>query len=178
MVIHLAISWPADSNADINTHIIGYSRFLRLFSVFSHSDIALTAFQYLFVQTAGLYFLFTLFFFHNIGRVIQIILLGFVVINPMFLYMANMVSSDCIFLGLSPYLVCSPALAGTPSFRQNYFLAWGDFIFCLYCSLQCIDLSDYCRTRLFIGQNILECTGYWYRFASCIVYIIYCLYRE
>lgn len=92
----------ASSNADINTHMIGYSRFLRLFSVFSNSDTALVAFQYLLAQASGLFFLFTLFFFHNnISKTVRIILWLFIVINPMFLYMANLVSSDCLFMGLS-----------------------------------------------------------------------------
>jgi protoporphyrinogen oxidase len=91
----------AANNEDINTHLIGYSRFLRLFSVFSSSDTVLVAFQYLLAQASGVFFLFTLFYFHNIGKTIQIVLLGFMVINPMFIYMANMVSTDCIFLSLS-----------------------------------------------------------------------------
>lgn len=93
----------ASINADINTHMIGYSRFLRLFSVFSTSDTALVAFQYLLAQCSGLFLLFTLFFFHKIGKATQIILIGFMVINPLFLYMANLVSSDCLFMSLSLY---------------------------------------------------------------------------
>lgn len=91
----------AAQNLDVDTHLIGYPRFLRLFSVFSNSDTVLTAFQYLVAQASGLFFLFTLFYFHPIGRTIQYILVGFMVINPMFLYMANMVSSDCLFMSLS-----------------------------------------------------------------------------
>lgn len=91
----------AAQNADINTHLIGYSRFLRLFSVFSSSDTVLTAFQYLMAQASGLFCLYTLFYFHAISRSMRYILVGFMVINPMFLYMANMVSSDCLFMSLS-----------------------------------------------------------------------------
>ncbi|AXY74753.1 hypothetical protein D3H65_12505 [Paraflavitalea soli] len=91
----------ASQNADLNVHLIGYSRFLRLFSVFSSSDTALVAFQYLATQVAGLFFLFSLFYFHKISRTTQIILLCFMVINPLFLHMANLISTDCIFLALS-----------------------------------------------------------------------------
>lgn len=91
----------AATNADINTHIIGYSRFLRLFSVFSDSDTVLVAFQYLSAQVSGLFLLFTLFYFHPIGKAIQWMLLCFMVINPLFLYMGNLVSSDCLFMSLS-----------------------------------------------------------------------------
>lgn len=91
----------AANNANLNTHMIGYSRFLRLFSVFSNSDTVLVAFQYLLAQYSGLFLLFTLFFFHNIGKATQTTLVGFMVINPLFLYMANLVSSDCLFMSLS-----------------------------------------------------------------------------
>ncbi|WP_276485740.1 NAD(P)/FAD-dependent oxidoreductase [Paraflavitalea pollutisoli] len=91
----------ASGNWDINTHLIGYSRFLRLFSVFSSSDVLLTAFQYLIAQASGMFFLFTIFYFHQIGRVMRYILVIIMVVNPMFLYIANMVSSDCLFMSLS-----------------------------------------------------------------------------
>src|SRR5258708_20583126 len=52
-------------NYDINTYPVGYSKFLRLFSVFSRSDTALVAFQYLIIQSSALYFIFTLFYFYN-----------------------------------------------------------------------------------------------------------------
>jgi protoporphyrinogen oxidase len=91
----------AATNADVNTHMIGYSRFLRFFSVFSTWDTALVAFQYLLAHASGLFLLFTLFFFHAIRKTMQVILFGFMVINPLFLYMANLVSSDCLFMSLS-----------------------------------------------------------------------------
>lgn len=91
----------ASANQDINTHLIGYSRFLRLFSVFSSSDVVLTSLQYLMAQASGLFFLLTIFYFHNIGRVMRYILVILMVVNPMFLYIANMISSDCLFMSLS-----------------------------------------------------------------------------
>src|SRR5438552_17349339 len=84
----------AFSNLDVNTYMIGYAKFLRLFSVFTSADIPLVAFQYLFIQASGLFLVFTLFYFYNPSKVIQIVLLCFVVINPLFLYMANYISSD------------------------------------------------------------------------------------
>ena len=88
-------------NFDINTYMVGYSKFLRLFSVFTTSDFALIAFQYLFIQSSALYFLFTIFYFYKPTNVFQIVLLGFIVLNPLFLYMSNYVSSDALFLALS-----------------------------------------------------------------------------
>jgi hypothetical protein len=91
----------AEKNLDINTYLIGYSKFLRLFSVFNRTDYALTAFQYFFIQYSALYFLFTLFYFYRSGKIAKIILLGFIVFNPLFLHLGNLISSDGLFLALS-----------------------------------------------------------------------------
>ena len=88
-------------NSDISTYPIGYSRFLRLFSVFTKSDLILVAFQYLLIQASALFLLFTVFYFYKPGRITQNILIGFVVLNPLFLHLSNLVSSDCLFVGLS-----------------------------------------------------------------------------
>jgi len=88
-------------NFSINTYPVGYSNFLRLFSVFTKSDTVLIGFQYGVLQAALLWFLFTVFYFYRPGRAVQLILLGFMVLNPVFLYLANYVSSDSLFLTLS-----------------------------------------------------------------------------
>lgn len=105
----------ADKNVDINTYPIGYSRFLRLFSVVTHSDTALVALQYLCIQASLLFLLFTLFYFYKPGRFMQYVLLGFMVLNPLLLHLANLVSSDCIFTALSVtwftlmlWIICRP----------------------------------------------------------------------
>ncbi len=97
----------ADQNLDINTYLIGYSKFLRLFSVFFKSDFALVVFQYLLVQFSVLFLLFTFFYFYKPGKPIQIILLCFMIFNPLFLHLANLVSSDCFFLALSMLWISS-----------------------------------------------------------------------
>jgi protoporphyrinogen oxidase len=88
-------------NYDINTYPTGYSKFLRVFSTFTTSDTALVAFQYLMMQASGLFFLFSFFFFYRPGNTIQIILLAFVLFNPIFLYLSNYILSDAIFIPLS-----------------------------------------------------------------------------
>jgi protoporphyrinogen oxidase len=88
-------------NYDINTYPVGYSKFLRLFSIFSKSDTALVAFQYLAIEVSALLFIFSLFAFYNPGKLAKWILFSFVVFNPVFLYCSNYVSSDSIFLALS-----------------------------------------------------------------------------
>jgi hypothetical protein len=91
----------ADQNLTINTYLIGYSKFLRLFSVFAKPDIVLVGFQYLFIQCSALYLLFTVFYFYQASKTIQTILICFMVFNPLFLHLGNMVSSDGFFLALS-----------------------------------------------------------------------------
>ncbi|MGF6850206.1 hypothetical protein QFZ51_005441 [Chitinophaga sp. W3I9] len=88
-------------NLSINTYPIGYSMFLRIFSVFTRSDTALIATQYLLVQSSLMAFIFSLFYFYNPEKVTKIILFSFMLFNPVFLYLANYVSSDAFFLSLS-----------------------------------------------------------------------------
>ncbi|MBW8688167.1 hypothetical protein [Chitinophaga rhizophila] len=91
----------AHQNLSINTYPVGYSMFIRLFSVFTHSDTALVVFQYLMLQASILSLVFTLFYFYNPHRYTRIGLFGFMLFNPVFLYLANYVSSDTLFLSLS-----------------------------------------------------------------------------
>lgn len=91
----------AEQNLTINTYLIGYPKFLRLVSIFAKPDIVLVGLQYLMIQCSALFLLFTIFYFYKPGRYMQIILLCFMVINPLFLHLGNMVSSDGLFLALS-----------------------------------------------------------------------------
>ena len=88
-------------NWDINTYPIGYSRFLRLVSVFTKSDTFLVVLQYLILQASIMYFVFTLFYFYKPSKLVKILLFGFMLLNPAFLYLSNYVSSDAFFLSLS-----------------------------------------------------------------------------
>jgi protoporphyrinogen oxidase len=85
-------------NLDINTYPVGYSNFLRLISVFTHSDVALVSLQYFMLQCASLYFAYTIFYFFHPGKLVKIATISFITFNPVFLYLANYVSSDSIFI--------------------------------------------------------------------------------
>jgi hypothetical protein len=91
----------ARENLTINSYMIGYSKFLRLVSVFAKPDLVLVSLQYLMIQCSTLFLLFTIFYFYRVGRVMQTILLCFMVFSPLSLHLANMVSSDGLFLALS-----------------------------------------------------------------------------
>lgn len=91
----------AFDNVDIETYPIGYPKFLRLFSVFTHSDLALVVFQYILLQASILSFIFTLFYFFSPHKYTRIALFGFMLFNPVFLHLANLISSDTLFISLS-----------------------------------------------------------------------------
>lgn len=88
-------------NLIVNTYPVGYSKFLRLFSVFTHSDTALVLFQFLFLHASTLALLFTIFYFYEPLRLTRVLLFVVMIANPVYLYLANYISSDAFFLSLS-----------------------------------------------------------------------------
>src|SRR4051812_34791369 len=88
-------------NYNVNDYLIGYSKFLRLFSVFSKSDTVLVCFQYLSIQASALLFIFSIFYFFRISQFIQYTLLIIITFNPLFLHLGNLISSDGVFAVIS-----------------------------------------------------------------------------
>jgi hypothetical protein len=93
--------FAASTNLDVNIWPIGYSKFLYAFHQLTHSDTALVAFQYFFLELSALYFFFTFLYFYQPFRKTSIILFVFLFLNPIFLYFANLVNSDALFAALS-----------------------------------------------------------------------------
>lgn len=91
----------AYANFDVNMWPVAYSKFLRLVSVFTHSDKLLTGLQYLLIQGSTLLFLFTLFYMLQPGKAVKNILFLFFVFNPVTLYISNYISADALFIALS-----------------------------------------------------------------------------
>jgi len=91
----------AFQNLDINTYPTGYSKFLRLFSVFNKSDTALVGFQYFLMMGSMFGLIFTLFHFYKPTRPAKIILWATTIFNPVFLYLSNYICSDALFVSLS-----------------------------------------------------------------------------
>jgi hypothetical protein len=86
---------------DINVWPIGYSRFLAIFHRFTTSGSALIFFQYLVWSTSALYFYLTITYFYYTGKNTRIPLCLFLFFNPLFLYLANYVTSDMLFVSMS-----------------------------------------------------------------------------
>jgi len=91
----------AYTNADVNMWPVAYSKFLRLISVFTHSDKVVVGIQYFFIQAGTLLFLYTLIYFLRPSKAIRNFLLGFFLFNPVPLYVANYISADALFMGFS-----------------------------------------------------------------------------
>jgi protoporphyrinogen oxidase len=91
----------ASNNADVNMWPVAYSKFLRLISVFTHSDKIVVGFQYFFMQVSSLLFIFSLVYFLKPGRGVRTILFLFVLLSPLPLYIANYIAADSLFIGLS-----------------------------------------------------------------------------
>jgi hypothetical protein len=91
----------AYKNDFINQWPIGYSKFLRLVSVFSRSHLILVVLQYLLLMTSVLYLLFTIRYLLAPGKWLFRGLLVISVVNPLLPHIANFVSSDCLFAALS-----------------------------------------------------------------------------
>lgn len=93
--------YAAYQNFDINMWPVGYSKFVRFFSAFTHSDTGLVLVQYLILQASLLYFLFTLRYLLKLNKIVSGILFIFCVLNPVILHVSNFISSDALFSGLS-----------------------------------------------------------------------------
>lgn len=91
----------AASNADVNMWPVAYSKFLRLISVFTHSDKIVVGIQYFFMQFSAFTFLFTLFYLLKPARVVRTLLIVFFLFNPAILYMSDYISADSLFIGFS-----------------------------------------------------------------------------
>ena len=88
-------------NADVNMWPVGYSKFLRLVSVFSHSDLVLVTIQFLYLKIATFAFLLTIIHLVQPRRLIKNLLLVIAAVEPLSLYLANYISADALFTATS-----------------------------------------------------------------------------
>lgn len=91
----------AGTNQDINLWPIGYSKVLRFISSITHSHVFLVLIQYLLLNLAILYLIFTLKYIFKTNRTLTVVLLCLSLINPLTFYICNFVSSDGLFSALS-----------------------------------------------------------------------------
>jgi hypothetical protein len=91
----------AANNDFINVWPIGYSKFLRIISVFTRSHLILVLTQYILQSFSLLYFIFSMRYLLSPSKWLFRIILLISVMNPLLPHIANFVSSDCIFVSLS-----------------------------------------------------------------------------
>ncbi|GGH65562.1 hypothetical protein HNQ91_002055 [Filimonas zeae] len=91
----------AVNHARVGPWPIGYSWFLRLVHVCSSSAYAVLVVQYLIINLALLYFFFTLRYWFGFHKITSIVLFLFLLLNPIFLFMSNLILSDILFTTLS-----------------------------------------------------------------------------
>jgi hypothetical protein len=91
----------AFDNQFINLWPIGYSKFLRLVSCFTHSHFILVSLQYLLLQASLLYFLFSIRYWLSPGKWSFRALFAVSFLNPLLVHIANFVSTDALFTTLS-----------------------------------------------------------------------------
>jgi len=114
----------AANNMSVNIWPIGYSKFLATFHTVTHSDLALIAFQYFFLEFTAFCFFFTIEYFYKPAANSSMILFLFLFFNPLFLYLSNYVSSDPLFTALSLlWLTQLLWIIKRPRMRQIYIQA-------------------------------------------------------
>ena len=92
---------PMAEGLGANSFPIGYTWFLQLFSILSHSVTVLVWLQYLLLVLVLLLFYFTLLFFFEPRRWVKWALFTFFFLNPLFFYIGNFIMSDTLFTALS-----------------------------------------------------------------------------
>lgn len=91
----------AKENWTINMWPVGYSKFLRFISVFNHTDKGLFFVQYVILESSILFFLLTIRYLLIPEKWTIRILAILLVLNPLWLYVSNFVSSDALFASMS-----------------------------------------------------------------------------
>jgi protoporphyrinogen oxidase len=114
----------AANNANVGVWPIGYSKFLAAFHAITHSHLALTCFQYLFLELSAFSLFFTVEYFYKLTGNNSVILFLFLFFNPLFLYISNYVSSDALFTSVSLLWVVQLLwIIKKPSTKQVYIQA-------------------------------------------------------
>lgn len=86
---------------DVNLWPVGYSKFLWLVHLISHSDLFLVAIQFIILEAALAYFFYTILYLYQPAKYITISLFIFLFLNPIFIYLSNCVLSDAVFTALT-----------------------------------------------------------------------------
>lgn len=114
----------ANRNLNIDIWPIAYSKFLRLVSVFTHSDTAVVAIQFISIELAILYLYFTILYFIKPNKWARWVMLTMMIVNPAILSISNYILSDTLFTALTItwFALMTWALC-KPNSTQTYILS-------------------------------------------------------
>lgn len=88
-------------NLNIDIWPTAYSKFLRLISVFTHSDTVVVAIQFICIEFAILYLYFTILYFMDPDKWARWFMLTAMIVNPAILSIVNYILSDTLFTALT-----------------------------------------------------------------------------
>jgi len=91
----------ATNNDFVNMLPIGYSKYLQLVGLISHSHLLPVLIQYLVLEIAIVYFFLTLKYLLNPGKWLIRVLMVITIINPLLLRVANLLTADALFAAIS-----------------------------------------------------------------------------
>ncbi|HXB33968.1 MAG TPA: hypothetical protein VNV35_11120, partial [Puia sp.] len=87
----------AMNNMELCAWPIGYSKFLEWVHIFVHRDWAVVSLQYFFLESAVLYFYFSIKYLLSPGKWVSRLVLLSLLMNPFILCMSNYILSDSLF---------------------------------------------------------------------------------
>ncbi|RFM34696.1 hypothetical protein DXN04_15645 [Chitinophaga silvisoli] len=91
----------AVSNSAVSTWPVGYSKFIRLIGIFTHSGNVLVTIQYIILQFSFLFLFLSIYRLIVLKKWIFNLIFIFLFINPLFLFGSNHIMSDTLFTALS-----------------------------------------------------------------------------
>lgn len=91
----------AQYHLNVNLWPVAYAKFLALIHLISPSDLLLVVVQYVLLQSALLYFFFSVKYLYRPSEVVSRFLFFAILCNPLFIYLSNAVLSDSLFAAIS-----------------------------------------------------------------------------
>jgi hypothetical protein len=91
----------AQNHLNVNLWPVAYAKFLALIHLISPSDLLLVAVQYAVLQSALLYFFFSVKYLYQPSEAVSRFLFFAILCNPLFIYLSNAVLSDSLFAAIS-----------------------------------------------------------------------------
>jgi len=163
----------AAHNLSFNAWPIGYSKFLQLYNLFSHSANLLVCLQYIFLEFTCLVFFYTWRYLFRPGKFITWLLFILLFTNPLLIYCCNYIISDPLFIGISllwltqllwiicrprPYMILTHALLLGLAFTVRYNALYYPFIaaiaFLLSRQRPWLKVAGICLPLLLVGSFV------------------------